>query len=106
MTTRSPLHFLVACGYCADHARGRGRVFGELYRMTDERGGGWGYRPKVKPRGSNRAGPTLSKVGQFQTSGPVMLACWSCRHKPTPTVRRLGELAVEAEARGEATIYV
>jgi hypothetical protein len=75
--------------------------------MTDERGGGWGYRPKVKPRGSSRAGPTSAKVGQFQTSGTVRdLACWSCNHKPTPTVRRLGELAIEAETRGETTVYV
>jgi hypothetical protein len=101
---RTPLNFLVACGCCADRGRD-GRVFGELYRMTDEKGGGWGYRPKVKPRGSNRAGPTLAKVGPF-TSGTVMLTCPSCKHKPTPTVRRLGELAVEAETRGKTTVYV
>jgi hypothetical protein len=105
--TRPPLHFLVACGYCADRGRDRGRVFGELHRMTDEKGGGWGYRPQVKPRGSSRGGRRVKMVSEFQTSGTVKdLACWSCKHKPTPTVRRLGDLAVEAETRGKTIVYI
>ena len=97
---------LLLCRKCGEQPPWPQRVFGQMVRLPDEEGAGWGLL-RADRRGRLAEGqPRLSVLRKVQTFGTAQLSTARCGHKPTPSLRHLSRLAEDAEQRGEPRVYL